>query len=49
MKLNTKPFQGRVHTLRNARLKFVRSKASVDFVGLVTEESKMASDHSPET
>lgn len=35
--------------LRNIRFKFVRSKALVDFVGLVIEESKMASDHSPET
>lgn len=31
------------------RFKYVRSKAPMHFVGLVTEESKMAGDHSPET
>lgn len=35
--------------VRNIRFTFVRTKASMDFVGLVTEESKMTSDHSPET
>lgn len=49
MKLNMKTFQGRVNMLRNIRFKFVRSKAPMDFVGLVTEESKMAGDPSPET